>query len=251
MAGHDDEYGPRIFFSLEEIGHLALGSAVLTFAFALVLGIRTGGALAFPPGFDFSDAPRLLLFSAIVVLPAFVLHEIAHKIVAQRKDMWAEFRASLKGLAIGLVVTAGIGFLALVPGAVQIYGKGREQAQYELREARLHGDSAEVAFAAAELREASRNEGVISVVGPMLNLVLGYGALLLMPVVGPIRVSQDYGNLLDVVVLLNCILAAFNMLPVGPLDGRKVWFWSKLAFVGMWAMILALALLILQSSNLF
>ncbi|MEA3199333.1 MAG: hypothetical protein QOE90_761 [Thermoplasmata archaeon] len=248
MAVRDDEHGPRIFFSWEEIGHLALGSTVLTLAFALVLGIRTGGAFVLPPGFDFSDAPRLLFFSAIVVLPAFVLHEIAHKIVAQRKDMWAEFRASIKGLVVGFILTAGIGFLALVPGAVQIYGKGRDQALYELREARLHGDASEVAFATAELRDAARNEGIISVVGPILNLVLGYGALLLEPVVGPIRVSRDFGNLLEVIVLLNGILAAFNMLPIGPLDGRKVWHWSKLAFVGMWAMIVALALLILQSA---
>jgi Zn-dependent protease len=246
----EDDWGePRIFFSGKEILHLAASVAVLTLAFGFVLGIRTGEA--FTPSFDFSDAARLLLFSAIVVVPAFILHEIAHKIVAQRKDMWAEFRANFLGLAGGLVVTALSGLLFAVPGAVQIYGKGRFQALMELREARASGDPQAVANAQVELKEAARNEGVISVVGPILNLVLGYGALLLMPILPPIRVSTTFGNLLEIIVLLNCVLAAFNMLPIGPLDGRKVWHWSKIAFFGMWAMILALALLFLNSAYPF
>lgn len=244
----DEDWGrPRIFFSATEIGHLAASVVVLTLAFALVLGIRKGD---WPPQFDLTDAGKLLLFSAIVVVPAFILHEIAHKIVAQRKDMWAEFRANPLGLLAGLLVTAGTGFLFAIPGAVQIYGKGREQALFELREARLHGDAQEIAFAQMEVHAAARDEGVISVVGPILNLVLGYGALLLTPLLPPIRVGDTFGNLLDIVALLNCILAGFNMLPVGPLDGRKVWHWSKLAFFGMWAMIAALALLIFQSAYL-
>ncbi len=242
----DDWDRPRIFFSGTEVLHLAVSVVVLTVAFGLVLGIRTGNA--FVPAFDLSNAGRLLVFSAIVVVPAFILHEIAHKIVAQRKDMWAEFRANFIGLAGGLLVTAFSGILFAVPGAVQIYGKGRMQALMELREARAAGDPIAVSHAQAELRAAARDEGVISVVGPLLNLALGYGALLLMPVLPPIGVPPNFGNLLDIIVLLNCVLAAFNMLPIGPLDGRKVWHWSKLAFFGTWAMIAALALLILRAT---
>lgn len=253
-AGHDHELDdwdapPRIFFSGTELLHLAASVVVLTVAFALVMGIRNGESLV--PQFRLDDAPRLLIYSAIVVIPAFILHELAHKIVAQRKDMWAEFRANPFGLVLGLVAAALVGVLFAVPGAVQILGKSRAHALMDLREARKTEDPAIVAEAVLELKDAERNEGVISIVGPLVNLALGYGALLLMPVMRPIRVSDTLGNLLEIIVLLNAILAAFNMLPVGPLDGRKVWHWSKLGFFGMWLLIAALALLYVGSAYPF
>ena len=44
----------------------------------------------------------------------------------------------------------------------------------------------------------------------------------------------------ELVAFLNLILAAFNMLPIGPLDGRKVMRWSWVWFLGVWAMIVGL-----------
>ena len=38
----------------------------------------------------------------IAVGPAFLLHEIGHKIVAKRHGCWAEFRADPKGLRFGV-----------------------------------------------------------------------------------------------------------------------------------------------------
>lgn len=40
-----------------------------------------------------------------------------------------------------------------------------------------------------------------------------------------------------IIASVNLSLAAFNMLPFGPLDGAKVWRWSKLS----WLVIMAAA----------
>jgi Zn-dependent protease len=205
---------PRVSFSLRETLHLAASVLVLTVAFALVLGARKGD-IGEAPTFDLNLLLALLPFSAVAVVPAFILHELAHKIVAQRKDMWAEFRASPIGLIGGIVVTALTGFLFASPGAVEIVGDPDR-----------------------------RDAGVISIVGPAVNiflaaLALGLEALRLFK---PIRIAS-FGDFLELIALLNIVLAGFNMLPVGPLDGRKVFRWSPLAFAGVWAIIVGLALL--------
>lgn len=203
---------PRIFFSFTEILHLTASVVVLTLAFALMLGARS----ASPPYLDFEAMLRIAPLSALAVVPAFILHELAHKFVAQWKDMWAEFRANFFGLFGGFVLTAASGFLFAVPGAVHIVGNATK-----------------------------RDSGVISIVGPMVNLFIGYGAFLVEPLFSrPVRVGE-FGNVFDLIIILNAILAGFNMLPVGPLDGRKVLSWSKLAFLGMWLLVVGLVLLYL------
>lgn len=227
MGVHDDDWDappPRIYFSGVEMLHLALGVVGITVAFALVLGGRQecrGGALVCEDMVDVDRLLALLPYAAAVVLPAFVLHELAHKIVAQQKDMWAEFRANYFGLTGGLLLTAVFKVLLSVPGAVYIVGNA-----------------------------SRRDAGVISIVGPMVNLTLGYAAYLLdfvfpnvdIPSAGEFGVS----SLWELIVFANALLAGFNMLPIGPLDGRKVWRWSITGFFGMWALIVALVLLVLR-----
>lgn len=211
-----DEEPARIHFSGREALHLLASVVVLTVAFAFVLGARSGDV--FTNGIadlniDGGKLLRLLPYAAVAVVPAFILHELAHKVVAQRRDMWAEFRANPIGLIGGLVVTALTGFLFALPGAVEIVG---------------HADK--------------RDAGVISIVGPMVNVGIAGLAMALEPLFKPVRV-EGFGSFFELIVILNVILAAFNMIPLGPLDGRKVWSWSKLGFVGMWALIVGLAVL--------
>ena len=205
-----DEPPPRIFFSLTEVLHLAVSVLVLTLAFSLVMGARRDALVL-----DLDALLTLLPYAAAVVVPAFIFHELAHKFVAQHKDMWAEFRANFMGLFAGLGLTQLTGILLAIPGAVNIVGP-------------------------ADRRDA----GVISIVGPLVNLALGYGAILLGALVRvDLPEASAFGSFWELVILLNAILAAFNMLPVGPLDGRKVWRWSKLGFFGVWALVAALPLL--------
>lgn len=217
---HDDwDEPPRIYFSPREVFDLVLASLVLTAAMALILGGRKGDILELSFGFDWGTFVALLPFSALATIPAFILHELAHKIVAQKKDLFAEFQANFIGLGAGIALTFLFKLLFAVPGVVQIMG-----------------------------RASRRDEGIISIVGPLVNIVIAYSAFFLDGLFPGVRLpgSQENGignTVFEMIMILNLILAGFNMLPFGPLDGRKVWRWSWMGFVGVWALLLALVLL--------
>lgn len=107
--------GEKYTFTGQEIKELFLSIAVLTFAFAKVLG-----------GWD--DLLAYLLPSFIAVFTGFFLHEMGHKFMAQNYGLMSEFRMSMQGLMIALV-TSFMGFLIAAPGAVMITGyPTREQS---------------------------------------------------------------------------------------------------------------------------
>jgi Zn-dependent protease len=140
-----------------------------------------------------------LVISLLTAGVAFLLHELAHKVVAVRFDQVAEFRADY-GMLFVAIMGAIIGFIFAAPGAV--YHRGRV---------------------------SERELGLIAVAGPVTNLVL---AAVFVPLY---LVGTGSGlGLLALVggrgIVINLFLAAFNMLPFGSLDGKTVFGWSKLVF---------------------
>src|SRR5688572_6977216 len=98
----------RINFSWREALDLTLSVVVLSVAFSLVIiQVNYSNIMEM----DFGTLLSTLPIAAVIVVPAFILHELAHKIVAQRRDMWAEFRANPIGLVAGIVIPALTGFL--------------------------------------------------------------------------------------------------------------------------------------------
>ena len=180
-----------ISFSRTEIRDLLAAWAALGLAFAVFFG---GGTFAFDP---FPWFLRLLGISLLTAGIGFLLHELAHKIVAVRYGQVAEFRANYPMLAIA-IAAAFAGFIFAAPGAV--YHRGRLTVA---------------------------QNGRIAIAGPVTNLVLG---VLFIPLLfAPVEFVVDVGRY---GVLINFFLAAFNMIPFGPLDGQKVRTWSTIAFVG-------------------
>ena len=192
----------RVSTSPVEIAHLLIAYIVLTFDFALLslraLGIGTLGA---------SSLIRVVAVAAAIALTGFILHELAHKVAAQRRGFWAEFRMSPMGLLLS-VFTAYIGFLFASPGATVVGGLDPER----------------------------RPEwGRTSLAGPAVNV--GESLAFLGGAVA-VRISGIGIPWLSVLVLLaffNAWVGAFNLIPVGPLDGRKVLRWSPLVWVGAFA----------------
>ncbi len=188
----------RLQFSSTEVRDLAVAWLALALAFTFF-------GIASVPGVSIvNDGPALftsgLFLRAFVVslLTAgvgFLLHELAHKVVAIRFGRVAEFRADYPMLA--LAVGAGVaGFIFAAPGAV--YHGGRQITP--------------------------RQSGLISLAGPLTNVAIA-------AVVAPLLLFEGVlGSIGQVGVWINLLLAGFNMLPFGPLDGRKVLDWSKIVF---------------------
>jgi Zn-dependent protease len=180
-------YG-KIRFGRVEMRNIALAVGALTLAFTLSMFLRSSiYGLTTIEFFLYA-----LGTSFFAVLTGFMLHELAHKVVAQRNGAWAEFRAYPMGLAIA-IVTALFGFLLAAPGAVYIQGM-----------------------------ISRKQNGLISIAGPLTNLALGipFLALGLWLETGLLAIALYW------IGSVNILLAVFNLLPIAPLDGSKVLKWS-------------------------
>ncbi|MBU0586834.1 site-2 protease family protein [Candidatus Micrarchaeota archaeon] len=170
-------------------------------AISLALTIATSGSSIF------SSIPILILrisFFAITVGIGFVIHELSHKFVAQKFGAYAEFFMWPLGLVIALA-TSFLGFVFVAPGAVYI------QAQ----------------------RITKRQNGLISLAGPLSNLIIGC-MFLFIGAIFPFNIAGlslwGFGS------FVNFWLGMFNMLPIHPLDGGKIMDWSMPVWGGMMAL---------------
>lgn len=204
-------------FSRTELFQLSVAILGLSAAFTIViLNPLYGGSgyLALFPN-DVVGLAYFFFVALVSVGTGVGLHEIMHKITAERYGHWAEFRYSLRGLLFTFVL-AFVGFLFGAPGATYISG-----------------------YVTPE------QNGKISAAGPLTNITLGivFGipAFLLFPMAYVGTLDGYLFLLFEFGASINLILAAFNMIPVMPLDGAKVWAWNK----GLWLAILVVALGIL------
>lgn len=200
LTGAPPRPAARVTTSVTELLHVTIAFAVLTVDIALV---RTQISVTGVPGTLSVDGFLASLgVAAIAALTGFVAHEMAHKIVAQRHGFWAEFRMSPAGLFFSLA-TALFGFLFALPGATVIGGMGN-----------------------------AREWGRTSLAGPLVNLVFGGAFLAASFALVPFHPSSFLWATLTFLAFVNGIFAAFNLLPFGPLDGRKVLRWSRALWVG-------------------
>ena len=138
-----------------------------------------------------------VILAAITVGTGFLFHEMGHKIVAQRYGCFAEFRADNQMLFLAIIISF-LGVIFAAPGAVMIAG-----------------------------RVSKRRNGLISIAGPAVNIVFAVIFLALSFVVS----GGFLGQIVAFGFVINSWLALFNLIPFWILDGKKVWNWSKLAWV--------------------
>jgi len=194
----------------------------------LIIQIAPGGILG--PLIPVTPFEALEIFgiSILTVGIAFVLHEMAHKFTAIKFGYWAEFRKDNNMLLIMGVLAALVGMIFAAPGATVIYdtsGRGISREQ----------------------------NGKISAAGPLINLLMCIPFAIIFLISGGMS-SAISGNLIAKLGLagiqINAIIAAFNLLPISILDGRKVWAWNKAVFAIL--IIIAFgALLVSFSPNIF
>lgn len=199
------EMGKPGKFSRIEIKHLLLAMVVLTLAFSFPLS-QSG---LFFGKIDADAFVYALPVSFFGLLTAFFVHELAHKFMAQKYGLWSEFRMFLGGLVFSLVLAVVTGVVFAAPGAVMFRGEAR---RFEM--------------------------GRIAAAGAMANIAIAAVTLLLYLVVF-FEISY-IGKLIGFVCLVNALLATFNLLPFGPLDGAKVIRWNGI----IWAILFILAIVL-------
>jgi len=199
-------------FSTREVRDLAVAWLALGVAFGIFFAGGGPNVLALGPG-----VVVLLGISLLTAGVAFLLHEIAHKVVAVNYGQVAEFRADYSMLFIA-IMSAMLGFIFAAPGAVHHRGYLSE-----------------------------REHGHIAIAGPVMNLLLA--AVFLPLYVG--GVALNVGLLVTLGqfgIIVNLFLAAFNLIPFGSLDGKTVIGWSK----PVWGVtfLLSVALTLVAASQL-
>ena len=164
-------------------------------------------SLAFSLG-DYTRFPIILLTIGI----GFSFHEMAHKFVAIKFGCVAVYRAWMQGLVLALFMALATGgrFVFAAPGAVYIYKEGL----------------------------TNRENGIISLAGPLTNILIGIGFFLLF-------LATPAGSLASTIgrfgFYVNMFLAFFNMLPIPPLDGSKVFRWN----IGVWVLLIGVAAILM------
>ncbi|MBO4246556.1 metalloprotease [Halomicrobium sp. IBSBa] len=205
----------NVRFSERELKDLLIAWLALGLAFAIFINYdMVQGLLAGRPPNPTAvvGALAVSLFTAGI---GFLLHELAHKVVAVRFGQIAEFRADYNMLFLA-VISALAGFLFAAPGAVHHRGRITE-----------------------------RENGLIALAGPVTNVVLAL--VFVVPLV--VAWLGLFGGLLFELaalgVSINLLLAGFNMIPFGPLDGKKVLAWSKPVYAVVAAPMLLLGVFVL------
>lgn len=163
---------------------------------------------------DYSNIGLVFPIVMIGVGAGFIFHELGHKFVAMHYGYYAEYELWPTGLIIALV-SSFFGFIFAAPGAVVIYSNGMEK----------------------------KTNGLISIAGPIVNIILGLIFFLILVSLGDFAYTET-GYLVALTCVLgtriNFFLAAFNLLPIPPLDGSKVMAWS----VPVWLITFAIAALL-------
>lgn len=73
----------------------------------------------------------------------------------------------------------------------------------------------------AYFKDPRRGLLLVSLAGPLMNILLAFVGLLVLRLFSPVSGSVSW-QLLLLVVQFNAILAVFNLIPIPPLDGSKV-----------------------------
>ncbi|UCE29416.1 MAG: hypothetical protein JSV85_01405 [Candidatus Bathyarchaeota archaeon] len=194
----------KIFwFSPKELKHLTIGSL-------LVMGV---GLSMFSSMFPLTGGSSLALISlALTLTLSFTFHEVAHKLMAQRYGLWAEFRLTMYGALVTLMSMFLPLFKIISPGAVMIAGSATKAIV-----------------------------GKTALAGPLTNVALstaflGVALATLNPPFYLVYVVAIFGG------WINAFIAIFNLIPFGMMDGLKIFSWDKVVWLGVFATSLMLGI---------
>lgn len=177
----------------------------------IAVSLAIGIVLSKVPSFELSFLQAIII-SLVVVGTGFLLHELGHKIVAQKYKYFAEFRSFDEMLFLAIILSF-FGFVFAAPGAVMIGGRGIKDS----------------------------HNGKISAAGPFVNIILGLLFLVLMYTTSGFASTVGFWG-----ARINAWLALFNLIPVWVFDGAKIFRWNK----GVWLLLLGGGLALLFQNGI-
>lgn len=154
-----------------------------------------------------------IIISLIILIYSSVLHEIAHGYVAYRLG---DPTAKLRGrLTLNPISHIDPFYSILMPLVTSLSGF-------------IIGGAKPVPVDPFNLREGFRDLALVSLAGPLTNLLIAIIASVIAHAVFPdmslsqISFSGIGGFIIAGIIHLNILLAVFNLLPIPPLDGSKL-----------------------------
>lgn len=156
-----------------------------------------------------------ILITLIILIYSAILHEIAHGFVAYRLgDPTAKVlgRLTLNPIKhIDPFMSVIFPLILIISGSPVIFGGAKP-----------------VPIDPFNLKEGRKDLALSALAGPLTNIILAIIAGLLIHIFFPqmsfgvIRNSGLFGFILSEIMMLNLLLAVFNLIPIPPLDGSKV-----------------------------
>ena len=158
----------------------------------------------------------LLLIGLVILIFSSILHEIAHGLIAYRLgDPTAKI---LGRLTLNPLKHLDPYMSVLMPILFFLGSGGRF----------IFGGAKPVPVDPFNLRDGKKDLALVSFAGPFTNILLAILGSLLIHLIYPgegfneVLVNGFFGAVLAQIVQLNLLLAFFNLIPIPPLDGSKI-----------------------------
>jgi Zn-dependent protease len=171
---------------------------------------------------DFPSIARQLIIAAIPILIAIIFHEVAHGFVANKLgDPTAKMLGRLTFNPIAHIDPFGT---IIVPIMLFILSKGTF----------IFGTAKPVPVNFNNLKNPRRDSAFVSAAGPATNIIIAFISILFLILIYkifPMSASQTFVSqkiispikiMLQYSISFNIFIAAFNLLPVPPLDGGRI-----------------------------
>lgn len=151
----------------------------------------------------------IIFMVAGIYTTAFLFHELGHRQTAIHFGLQSKFRL----LKYGMMITV----MGLVLGLITLITSSRALPAFALPGA----------VVVLGLDKIDRKTGLCKAAGPTINLIYGTGLLISSLIIPTYPINYFIG----ISASINFMLGAFNLIPLGILDGQAILKWNKKVYI--------------------